>query len=457
MNRADARELITRVLRMSRATETEVTLGGGRMAVTRFANNAIHQNVEETWPHVSVRVGLRHGKRWQTGRASTTLLETTNLRAAVDNATVAARLAQPDPEYVPMAWPEEAGAWQGDVSRARDAATADSGPALRAHLAAAVVLPCRRQGLSAAGQVTVVDGSIGSYGAPGIIAIGNSRGLFQFYDSTSVEMSCTVQHASGATGWAAASSHTISDIDAAALGARAIAKATAGASPVELPAGRYTVLLEPDAVADLLWFLMPQFARQTFDEGRSVVGDKLGELVFHPRLSIADDVYHPLHLARPFDGEGMPTQQVELVRIGIPKGFVYSRKTARRHEVAPTGHGPSQPSGAPASVRAPVVSGGSGSLDALIAGTERALLVTRLWYNRFVDFRAARVTGMTRDGVFLIEGGRVVSAVRNMRYNVSVVELLGHIDAMGQEVRAGGMVVPPMRITDFELTGATTF
>jgi predicted Zn-dependent protease len=207
----------------------------------------------------------------------------------------------------------------------------------------------------------------------------------------------------------------------------------------------------------LIWFLMPGFARQNFDEGRSLIGEKLGQRLFGQHISLADEPLHPLLLSRPFDGEGVPTYRVELIRMGVPKGFLYGRRSAGQHKVSSTGHSPPQPSAEAESARGPVLSGGNGTVEDLVRSTGRGLLVTRLWYNRFVRFREHEVTGMTRDGLFAIEDGKLVGAVRNMRYNASLIDVLGSIEAMGTPVRSGGAVVPPLRVAGFNFTGATHF
>lgn len=454
ISRQEARALIERALRVSRATETEITVGGGSLAALRFAENHIVQNTEQSWPHVSVRVGLRSGGKWRTGRSATEGLTSSDLRDAAHRAVAAARQCAPSPRYVEMAYPDEAGTWVGDARGAFDTATAGVGPARCAHEVAEIVLPSRRLGLSASGQLSVGQGGITNHGNPGIIAVGNSRGLFQYYPVTNVSMSCTVQHETGVTGWASVTGHRMSDLDSAALGRRARRLALAGVDPIELPAGSHTVVLEPAAVASLVWLLMAGFSRQRFDAGRSAIGERLGERLFGPHVTLLDDPLHPLLQSRPFDGEGVPTQRIELIRMGVPKGFMYHRYSAKLHNVTPTGHSAAQPSGAPEAARGPVLLGEDGTTEDLVRGTRRGVLVTRLWGNHFVDVRNHVVEGRTRDGLFAIEDGERTGALKNMRYRVSLIDVLRGIEAMGTPIRSGGAVVPPLRVNGFVFMGA---
>ena len=195
---------------------------------------------------------------------------------------------------------------------------------------------------------------------------------------------------------------------------------------------------------------------------RSCFNDRLGKQVFGKNISLMEDVYHPLQLGAPFDGEGMPRQRVTLVDRGVPKNLVYSRATAKALKKKPTGHGfplPNEYGEAPMNL---VFFGGNSSLKEMIASTDRGLLVTRLWYIREVEPYEKVMTGMTRDGVFLVEKGRVTSAVRNFRFNQSILEMLRNVELLGPAVRATGeeafeMVVPAMKVRDFHFSEVTKF
>jgi PmbA protein len=195
---------------------------------------------------------------------------------------------------------------------------------------------------------------------------------------------------------------------------------------------------------------------------RSCLNDRMGKQLFGKNISVWDDAYHPLQLGASFDGEGIPRQKVQLVDCGVPKNLVYSRNSAKIANKKPTGHGfmlPNEYGEAPMNL---VFSGGNSTLEQMISSTDRGLLVTRLWYIREVDPYEKIMTGMTRDGLFLVEKGRVVSAVRNFRFNQSLLEMLRNVELLGPAVRATGeeafeMVVPAMKVRDFHFSEVTKF
>src|SRR5205814_54606 len=230
--------------------------------------------------------------------------------------------------------------------------------------------------------------------AQGQSALGNSRGLFAAYRDTHAVFSITMQEESAAS-WAKANAADVRDIDPGKLAQVAGEKAHRAVNARELPPGRYTVILEPAAVLDLVGFLFYDFAATAVNDKRSCFNDRMGKQLFGKNISITDDVYHPLQLGAPFDGEGIPRQRVLLVDGGIPKNLVYSRSTAKTGKRSPTGHGfplPNDYGEAPMNL---VFSGGKSSVEEMIAATDRGLLVTRLWYIREVDPYEKIMTGMT--------------------------------------------------------------
>ncbi len=292
-------------------------------------------------------------------------------------------------------------------------------------------------------------------------ALGNSRGLFAAYRETHSEFSITAQDGSAAS-WAKSNSADVCAFDPQKLAARACEKAHLAVNARELPPGRYTVILEPAAVLDLVGFLFYDFAATALEDKRSCLNDRMGKQLFGKNISISDDVYHPVQQGAPFDGEGLPRQRVLLVDRGIPRNLVYSRAAAKSARKQPTGHGfalPNEYGEAPMNL---VFGGGDSSVDKMVASTERGLLVTRLWYIREVDPYEKVMTGMTRDGLFLVEKGRVTGAVRNFRFNQSLIEMLKNVELLGPAVRATGeeafeMVVPAMKVRDFHFSEVTKF
>lgn len=292
-------------------------------------------------------------------------------------------------------------------------------------------------------------------------AVGNSRGLFATYSETHSQFSTTMQEDPAAS-WAKADSADVRSIHPQKLAEQASRKAHLAVEAKELAPGRYTVILEPAAVLDLVGFLFYDFAATAVQDKRSCLNDRMGEQLFGKSISITDDVFHPLQKGAPFDGEGMPRQQVLLVDRGVPKNLVYSRASAKAARKKPTGHGfalPNEYGEAPMNL---VFSGGDSSVEKMVASTDRGLLVTRLWYIREVDPYEKVMTGMTRDGLFLVENGSVTSAAKNFRFNQSLIEMLKNVELMSPASRTTGeesfeMVVPSMKVRDFHFSEVTKF
>jgi predicted Zn-dependent protease len=231
---------------------------------------------------------------------------------------------------------------------------------------------------------------------------------------------------------------------------------------VEFAPGKYTVILEPAAVLDLVGFLFYDFAATAVADKRSCFSGRVGKTILGKNITITDDAYHSHQLGAPFDGEGMPRQKVLLVDSGKIRNLVYSRRSARQSGAKPTGHGFSLPNDYGEAPMNLVVEGGKTSIENMIAATERGFWVTRLWYIREVDPYEKIMTGMTRDGLFQIEKGKITQAARNFRFNQSVLEMLRNVEALGPTRRTTGeesfeMVVPPMKIRDFHFSEVTKF
>ena len=291
--------------------------------------------------------------------------------------------------------------------------------------------------------------------------VGNSRGLFATYCETHSQFSITMQEDPAAS-WAKADSADVREIHPQELAERAGKKARLAVKTSELAPGRYTVILEPAAVLDLVGFMFYDFAATAVEDKRSCLNNRIGKQLFGKNISISDDVFHPRQKGAPFDGEGMPRQKVLLVDRGVPKNLVYSRASATIARKKPTGHGfalPNEYGEAPMNL---VFSGGDSSVETMVASTDRGLLVTRLWYIREVDPYEKVMTGMTRDGLFLVENGKLTRAVRNFRFNQSLLDMLNHVELMSPAVRATGeesfeMVVPAMKIGKFHFSEVTKF
>jgi PmbA protein len=446
LSERDLRRSIDTVLRLAKvagAAETEVHLDEVVDALTRFANNAIHQNVAEHGLTVSIRTVVDG----RTARATTNRIDEDSLRAAIDASLSLAHSQPQDPRLLPLPARQRYRPVNRFVKQTAALTPEDRARAVRRACDLAV-----KHGQTAAGIYSSGESQT---------AVGNSHGLFAAYRETHAEFSITMQEELAAS-WAKANAASVADIDPQELAARASEKAHRATNAQELSPGRYTVILEPAAALDLVGFLFYDFAATALQDKRSCLNNRMGKQLFGKNVTITDDVYHPLQLGAPFDGEGIPRQRVLLVDRGIPKNLVYARTTAKAARKKPTGHGfplPNEYGEAPMNL---VFTGGNSSLEEMIASTDRGLLVTRLWYIREVDPYEKIMTGMTRDGLFLVERGRVASAVRNFRFNQSILEMLRNVELLGPAVRATGeeafeMVVPAMKVRDFHFSEVTKF
>lgn len=440
---ADCQRIFEKVLKFSDADETEATFGGGEHALTRFANNIIHQNVAEEGYVLSVRTV--YGGR--TARATTNKFDDDSIRRVVAEAAAVTRQQQPDPDLLPMTAAQPL----RDVTRLHRA-TAEQTPQQRAEGV--------RRAVAVAKQYKHVAAGVFANGT-GMQCIMNSSGLLVYYQDTHSEFSITML-AEDSSGWAKANSPDVSRIDPELLAERASRKAAQSADPRELLPGRYTVILEPAAVLDLIGFMFFDFAGRSILDKRSFLTDRVGTKLFGDNVTIADDVYHPLQSGAPFDGEGVPRKLVTLVERGKISNIVYSRQTAKLMKAEPTGHGfplPNEFGEAPMNI---VVTGGDSTVEQMVASSDRAVLVTRLWYIREVDPYKKILTGMTRDGTFLVEDGKVRGGILNFRFNESLIAMLTNVEQLSPSERAAGeesfeMVVPAMKVREFNFTEVTKF
>ncbi|MSV29230.1 MAG: TldD/PmbA family protein [Bryobacterales bacterium] len=441
-----SQELFDQVLRSARALgvpDVEATVMAGSHALTRFANNGIHQNVSETSSQLSVRAWIDG----RTGRASTNRMTAGAIREAVAQSVAITRAQERDPEMLPLAGPAP-----GAPVERYFGGTADASPQSRAEAVAEAIQIVEEAGQTAAGIYSTGES---------ILAILNSAGVRAYHAETMCQFSITAM-AADSSGWAKASACDRGQLDPAALAGRAARKAAGSREPAEASPGRYTVILEPAAVLDLVGQMFADFSGTALADGRSFLASRMNSALFGTNISIVDDAGHPLQSGAPFDGEGLPRVPLSLVRAGVPEQVAWSRQAAHGAGVDPTGHGfplPNEYGEAPMNI---VMAGGETSLDRMIESTERGLLVTRLWYIREVDPYQKMMTGMTRDGTFLVEEGRVTRGVRNLRFNQSLIELLRNVEALSPSVRACGeeafdMAVPAMKVNDFRFTEVTRF
>lgn len=463
LGRGDAEGILRMALEATGADAAEAVLSGGSLALTRFAENAIHQNVAERNVALSVRAIV--GQR--SGAATTNRLDADGIRSAVRLAETIARAMreeEPPPDVAPRV-AADSGA-NGGGGEAPDPPADGAGDVwgadARREAVAHAVARCRESGLTAAGFALASIGELSDYGEHSGFAIANTNGLFAYAQRRRVLLSITAMSPTS-SGWVLGIAPRPSELEVARLAETAVAKALASRDPKPIPPGRYTVILEPAPVASLIEFLLPGFNARAFHEGRSFLAGELPKKVGGDSFSLLDDHRHPLHEGKPFDEEGVPRRRVVLVDRGTARALVWDRRTAAAHGAEPTGHGLRLPNAEGAVPAYPVVAGGTGDVEDLIRSTPRGLLVTRLWYVRVVDPMRVLVTGMTRDGTFWIEDGRIAHGVRNLRVNESVVEAMGRISGASREMLAASsergiaMAVPALRIEDFHFTSEASF
>ncbi|MGH9512015.1 MAG: TldD/PmbA family protein [Terriglobales bacterium] len=457
LDQSQAADIFSRIRKHSSADEVEALIYGGRSSLTRFANNTIHQNVDEHNHVVSIRTSF--GGR--TARASTNKFDDESLKRVVGASESLAKVQHEDADLLPMA--TDGGKASRIPSRRFDQ-TAAITPEDRARAVKKIVSVAQKHKLTAAGIFSSSESVEGVF---------NSRGLADWHAQTASEISITML-ASDSSGWQKANSPDVTNLDSGDLAEIAAQKAFQSSSPKEIPAGKYTVILEPAAVLDMAGFMFWDFGGLAILDQRSFLNNRLGSKVFGENINVWDDVAHPLQSGCPFDGEGMRRQRVQLIENGVVKRLVYSRASARKmseseHKdkvgaIEVTGHGfpiPNEMGEAPMNI----VFGGSSSpksLDQMIESTERGILITRLWYIREVDPYEKILTGMTRDGTFYVEDGKISCGVRNFRFNESLIHMFSNVEDMGSPVRASGeesfdMVVPAMRVRDFNFTEVTKF
>lgn len=444
-SRAEARQLAERALALSKAEGCQVNITSGASGNTRYARNGVTTAGDTV--NAALTVTSRFGMR--SASVTSNVLDDAGLARAVETSERLARLAPENPELMPLL-PAQA---HDDVP-AFAPATAALDAARRAESVRAVTTAADRAGLVAAGLVHRVAGSN---------AVANSAGLFGFHASTTAVHTCTVRTPDGkGSGWAgAAHNDWARTTPAPQLAARAVRKAHGTREPATLEPGKYTVVLEPTAVGNLLTLLAFAMNARAADEGRSFFskrggGNKIGEKVVDERLTIASNPQDPDLLTSPFTGEGLAVRPTTWIENGVLKNLAYDRFWAQRQGREPV------PFGGGFRLSA---AGATGTIDALIKEVDRGLLVTRFWYIRGVDQRTLLYTGITRDGVFLIERGEVTGAVQNFRFNESPVAMLNNVLAVGRAERvssseSGGVggaavVVPPLVVKDFTFTSVS--
>lgn len=433
LSRSEAQEIVTRAIRSSPADETRVSINSNARADTRFALNQVTTSGENRDTSVTI-TALVAGR---SASVTTNRLDEASLAAAAKQATEIARLVPANPERMPELGPQVYPAPQSRVISLPS-------PLERAQAAKVVTEQARAAGLIATGFIECRGGAS---------ALGNSKGLFAYDSGAAVTMTATVRTPDGTgSGWACSDGDSFAEIDAQRVGATAVEKARASRNPVAIEPGRYVTILEPTAAGNLVRFIVNSMQARTADEGRSFFskaggGNKLGMKVVDERVTLLSDPQDTPSTSGGYDNDGMPLEKVVWVENGVVKNLDYNRFWAQKQGM--------QPTRAPNGVR---MLGGSTSQAEMIRNTERGILVTRFWYIRPTDPRTISFTGLTRDGTFLIENGKVTRPVKNFRFNESPIFFLNNLEAIGPAIRvnasenlgAGSVTwMPPLKVRDF--------
>jgi predicted Zn-dependent protease len=434
LTKDEAQAILKKVLGFTKADECEAALNGGTGGNIRYARNSVSTSGEEE--NVSLAVEARFGKK--SGIATINEFDDASLQKVVQRAEELARLAPENPEYMPMLGPQTYLNTNPFIK-----ATADITPDFRAEAAFRSIQPADAKNVTAAGFME---------DAASFQAKMNNKGMFTYGQDTNITFSVTMRTADGTgSGYATQDFNDVSKLDTGKVSQIAVDKALSSVQAKAIEPGKYTVILEPAALlanvdASLIGAMINNMDTRLADEGRSFLakkggGNKLGEKLFDERVTIYSDPTHPEIPKLPWAGDGRPLEKVTWIEKGVVKNMYNSRFWAQKQgiqSIAP-------PSGI-------IMEGGSESIEDMIKSTAKGILVTRFWYIRPVDPQTLLYTGLTRDGTFYIENGRIKHPIKNFRFNESPIIMLNNLESLGKPQRIGGNLIPPLKIRDFTFT-----
>ena len=429
ISKEEAQTILKKVLSFSKADETTVSLNGGDGGNIRYARNAVSTAGESST--LSLGISASFGKK--TGNATINEFDDASLQKVVKRAEELAQLAPENPEYMPLLGPQTFEESVGFIK-----STAAINPDARAEMVAKSLQVSKEEKLEAAG---FLENSVQ------FEAMMNSKGLFAYNTSTDVSFSVTVRNQQGTgSGYVDQSFNDVGKLDTLRLSKIAAGKANGSANARAIEPGKYTVILEPLAASDMLGNLAFGLDARQADEGRSYMskkggGTRLGEQLFNEQVTMYSDPLNPELPGSTWSNDGLPLKKTVWVDKGVVKNLSYSRYWAGKKGVQPL---PGQ--------RGFIMEGGTKSVEDLIKGTEKGILVTRFWYIRSVDPQTLLLTGLTRDGTFYIENWQIKFPIKNFRFNESPIIMLNNVEELGKPVRSGRVVVPPMKIRDFTFT-----
>lgn len=444
LSESEMKKLTEKTFEFAVGYDTEVMVNSGDGALTRFSDNIITQNVSSHGDGLTVRL-IKDGKM---GKASTGNLADDGIKRCVDTAKAALKVAEKDDEIFPLP-----GAQEYQPIANYNSATPATTPDLRANGVIKAIELFKKDNLNGAGIFSSGGGGLG---------IATSNGLWAYNRSSNAKFSISAM-SKDSSGWSEDFDSDISKLNIDKIAATAAQKAIAGKNPGEIEPGAYTVIFEPYGVAEFLMFLSWEaFNGLSFAEGRSPFSGKIGKKVVGDNITLVDDAYHELTLGQPFDYEGFPRKRVSLIENGVFMGTAHNRKTAKMTGLEQTGHSFPQPDSTGPMPGNMILEGGNSSLEEMIASTEKGLLVTKLHYVNILNPMTVMLTGMTRDGLFLIENGKVTRGLKNMRFTESVLNVLSNVESMSKQLYrvgtfwgGGGSVAPAIKVNNFHFTSKT--
>jgi len=433
------RDILENIIKKAKGIETECLLISNNRILTRFSNSYIHQNTSLEDISLSIRIALDN----RVGKVTVNQLDDDVIDNALERAVEIAKMTPPDPDYCGL--PEPA-----PISFQETLSTLDITPKDLAERIIKFIQAAK--GLNSSGALEVSNITL---------ALTNSKGINLESRLSQVSLEAVVQDRES-SGYAYTVEKDIDKIDFTLLGKIAATKARQGHNPIEIPPGDYIVVLEPQATGTIISFLgMMGFGAKQYQESRSFLIGKLGQKIMSEAISIWDYPSHPKTISFPFDFEGCPRQDVTLIDKGIARNLVYDTKTAKKENKASTGNALPQPSTyGPAPFNLTLLPG-EDTLEEMISSTERGVLVTRFHYTNTVDSIQTIITGMTRDGTFLIEDGKVTSPIKNMRFTQNILEALSSVESIGNKLHicgesfVGPTLIPALKVKRFHFTGVT--
>ena len=436
ITKEEAIALIEFAIAQSQADAVFISLSASETALSRFSENQISQNVRKNT--FSLTVTSYFGKR--SASASTTELDRDAIAQTLRRAEDLARIAPEDPEWVELL-PQQT---YSDRTPAFDRVTANLSPLEKGEIIQQVCSLSKDAGVNGSGTLSF---------QVSLNAIGNSAGLRGCDRTTEADFSFTARIDNGSS-WNRCTAWSIEQLPIVELTEKVIQRAIASRNPQAIKPGDYTVVFEPSAFASLLPWVVWNLDARAADEGRSfmsrsddsgkAIGNKVGEQLFNPIVQIQRNAAHPLLQGGRFFGNGLSNSELDLIKDGIPQTLSYSRYWAKKQGKEATG-----------SMYPIVMTGGDRTVADLIASTERGILVSRAWYVRYVNPRTLEVTGMTRDGTFLIENGKISHPIKNLRFNQCLPEMLNNVVALSQAKRCGGSVIPGCKVKNFHFSSIT--